>query len=380
MEDFDKIIKFIRGQFNTDDFLPLHVPSFNSLEEEYVLDCLKSTFVSSVGQYVNDFESKMQKITGAKFAIATVNGTAALHIGLHVLGVRRNDLVLTQPLTFVATCNAIAYTGADPVFIDVDKSNMGMCPVSLETFLNSECKVSEGKCLHIKTGKVVKSCVPMHTFGFPCYIEKIVEICEEWKIPVLEDAAESLGSFSNEKHTGSFGELGIFSFNGNKIITAGGGGCVVTDDESLAKKLKYVTTTAKENHKWEYSHLEIGFNYRMPNLNASLVCAQLQKLDFFLERKRKLASSYKQLFENLDAEFIWESENTKANYWLNTIKFKGLESRNSFLDYSNSNGVMTRPVWNLMNTLPMFQHCIKTDLKNSVYLADRLVNITSSVI
>ncbi len=381
MKEFQSIIDFIKNAFGTNDFIPLHVPSFDNTEKKYLINCIESTFVSSVGQYVNDFESKMQEITGAKFAIATVNGTSALHLALHSIGVSRNDLVITQPLTFVATCNAIAYTGAEPVFVDVNETNMSLSPIALEKFLNEECMLNkDGNCIHSKSKKVIKACVPMHTFGFPCHIEEIVSLCSQWNIEVIEDAAESLGSYRNEKHTGTFGKLGVFSFNGNKIVTAGGGGCVVTDDEDLAIRLKHLSTTAKESHKWEYTHLEMGFNYRMPNLNAALVCAQLEKLDLFIANKRNLAANYSAFFKTVNIQFLTEEIGSKANYWLNTVKLSNLETRNEFLDYTNKKGVMTRPAWTLMTDLPMFVNAFQGDLTVSKSLVNKLVNIPSSVI
>lgn len=381
MGEFQTTVDFIKEAFGTNDFIPLHIPNFDKTEKEYLIDCIESTFVSSVGQYVNDFENKMQQITGAKYAVATVNGTSALHLALHAINVGANDIVITQPLTFVATCNAIAYTGAEPAFVDVDEANMGMCPKALEIFLKEQCFIdSNGNCIHSISKKAVKACVPMHSFGFPCRIEEIVAICEEWNILVVEDAAESLGSYRNDKHTGTFGKFGIFSFNGNKIVTAGGGGCVVTNDEGLAKRLKHLSTTAKEPHKWEYSHLEVGFNYRMPNLNAALACAQLEKLDLFIDRKRNLARDYSSFFKNTDVQFVMEEESSKANYWLNTVKLEDLDARNNFLDFTNSNGVMTRPAWALMTDLPMYSNALKGNLEESVRLANRLVNIPSSVI
>lgn len=381
MKVYKEITTFIKSTFDTDAFIPLHVPTFDALEKEFLLDCIDSTFVSSVGQYVNNFEQKMQEITGAKYAVATVNGTSALHLAMHSVGVGANDLVLTQALTFVATCNAIAYTGASPVFIDVDENSLGMSAIALLKFLQTNCHLGEdGLCYHTQSNKVIKACVPMHTFGFPCAIGEIATLCHQWNIALVEDAAESLGSFRNGKHTGTFGQLGVFSFNGNKIVTAGGGGCIVTNDELLAKRLKHLSTTAKEPHQWEYTHLEMGFNYRMPNLNAALACAQLQKLDSFIESKRALASKYEIFFRHLSIEFVKELPNCRANYWLNTIRLDSLKERNEFLKYTNANGVMTRPVWTLMTDLPMYENAIQDELSMSKKLANHLVNIPSSVI
>ena len=376
---FYEVIKHIKTHFPK-GFIPLHAPVFVGNEKEYLNECIDSTFVSSVGKFVNRFEEMMQQITGAKCAIATMNGTSALHISLHVLGVGNGDEVITQPLTFVATCNAIRYTGANPVFVDVDIDTMGMSPDSLKQFLETNCELKGGVCVNKNTGCVIKACVPMHTFGFPCRIKEIIEICNAWKIDVVEDAAESLGSAIDGQQTGTFGKLAAISFNGNKIVTAGGGGCVLTNDQRLGAKIKHLTTTAKEPHKWAYRHLEIGFNYRLPNINAALICAQLEQLPNYLYRKRQLAISYRNSFKKQGIDFKWEQEGTTANFWLNTILLKDREQRDAFLRVTNEHKVMTRPVWDLMNSLPMFEKSEKSDLKNSEFLMNRIVNIPSSVI
>lgn len=376
---FSSIIEHIQSHFPK-GFIPLHAPVFIGNEKQYLNECIDSTFVSSVGKFVNDFEDHMKKLVGANYAVATVNGTAALHIALHAIGVNQEHEVITQPLTFVATCNAIRYTGAMPVLVDVDLDTMGLSPKSLEDFLNQNCEVKDGQCVNKTTGKVVKACVPMHTFGFPCRIKEIVAICNQWHITVVEDAAESLGSTIGEQHTGTFGKLGIFSFNGNKIVTAGGGGCVVTNDEALGKKLKHLTTTAKEPHKWAYHHKVVGFNYRMPNINAALICAQLECLPEFLKKKRTLAASYKAFFEQTAIEFKWEQAGTTANFWLNTVLLKDRTDRDHFLEETNNNGVMTRPIWDLMNELPMYKEVQVMPIPNAENLAARIVNIPSSVI
>jgi perosamine synthetase len=377
-----KVVDFIREQFRTpENFIPLHAPVFVGNEKKYLNECIDSTFVSSVGKFVDRFEEDMKAITGAKCVVATMNGTAALHIALHVLGVGVEDEVITQPLTFVATCNAIKYTGATPIFVDVDLDTMGMSSTSLIAFLEENCELKSGRCRNKKTGKIIKACVPMHTFGFPCDIKAIVAICKEWNIDVVEDSAESLGSYVGEQHTGTFGKLGIFSFNGNKVVTAGGGGCVVTDDVELGKKIKFLTTTAKEPHPWAYRHEVLGFNYRMPNINAALICAQLECLSQFLEKKRTLAVSYKQFFGTMDdIEFKWEELGTTANYWLNTILLTDRNAREKFLKETNEHKVMTRPVWELMSDLPMYKNTNVFNLPNAHSLADCIVNIPSSVI
>jgi len=377
---YEKLIPFIRKIFNTTDFIVLHEPRFLGNEKKYLDDCIDSTFVSSVGKYVDRFEDEFAKRVGSKYAIATVNGTSALHISLILAGVKRDDEVITQPLTFIATCNAISYIGAKSVFVDVDLDTMGLSPKSLQNFLEQNCEIIDNKCVNKTTAKTIKACVPMHTFGHPCKIDEIKAICNKWNIALVEDAAESLGSYYKEQHTGTFGKLGTFSFNGNKIITSGGGGVIVTDDEVLAKKAKHLTTTAKIPHKWEYVHDEIGYNYRMPNLNAALLVAQLEQLDKFLDNKRDLALRYEEFFSKIDEiDFVKEPADAKSNYWLQAIILKDKIQRDEFLDITNSKGIMTRPVWKLMNELDMFKDSQCAELNNAKYLEQRIVNISSSV-
>lgn len=381
-EQFLTIINFIRKQFSQQGkFLPLHEPIFTGKEREYVLDAIDSTFVSSVGEYVNRFERMMAELAGTKYAIATVNGTSALHIALILADVKAEDEVLTQALTFIATANAISYIGAKPVFIDVDEDTMGMSPKSLTDFLEKFGeKSSDGFTYNKFSGKRIKACVPMHTFGFPCRIDELVATCKKWNILLVEDAAESIGSYYKEKHTGSFGLMGIFSFNGNKTITCGGGGAVVTNDEILAKRAKHLTTQAKVPHAWEFVHDHIAYNYRMPNLNAALACAQLEQLNYILEKKKELAGHYKTFFKNINIQFVDEIQNAKANFWLNCILLKDKIERNEFLKICNEQGVMTRPTWVLMNKLPMFANCQHDGLEQSEFIEERLVNIPSSVL
>ncbi|WP_193114744.1 LegC family aminotransferase [Sulfurimonas marina] len=375
-----KIIDFIQYTFNTKEFIPLHEPRFLGNEKKYLNECIDSTFVSSVGKYVDTFESEFAKFVGSKYAIATVNGTAALHIALLLANVTKEDEVITQPLTFIATCNAISYCGAEPVFIDVDLDTMGMSPESLKNFLEEHCELKDNRCINKTTQKVIKACVPMHTFGHACRISEIQEICEQWFINLVEDSAESLGSYYKGQHTGTFGKLGAFSFNGNKIITSGGGGVIVTDDEVLAKRAKHLTTTAKIPHPFEYVHDEIGYNYRMPNLNAALLVAQLEQLEKFLESKKKLASIYAEFFSSKNSiKFISEPVDSSSNYWLQAVMMSTKEERDSFLEFTNNNSVMTRPIWKLMNELQMFQSCQTDGLKNAKFLEERIVNIPSSV-
>lgn len=373
------IVNFIKKTFNTQEFIPLHEPKFSGNEKKYLNDCIDSTFVSSVGEYVDKFEKDFASYVGSKYAVATVNGTAALHISLLLGGVKSDDEVITQPLTFIATCNAISYIGAKPIFVDVDLDTLGLSPSALREFLEKNCEIINGKCINKTTNKIISACVPMHTFGHSCKIDEIKEICDKWHITLVEDAAESLGSYYKKKHTGTFGKVGAFSFNGNKIITSGGGGVIVTDDEELAKRAKHITTTAKVPHPYEYEHDEIAYNYRMPNLNAALLCAQLEQVDKFLENKRALSLAYENFFATQDAEFIKESKYSNSNYWLNAIIFKSKEQRDEFLEFSNKHGVMSRPIWKLMNELNMFKECQRDSLDNAKFLQDRVVNIPSSV-
>jgi len=380
IENLKEIVDFIKCIYRR-DFVALHEPVFIGNEKKYLNDCIDSTFVSSVGKYVDMFEEQFANRVGSKYAIATVNGTSALHISLLLVDVTHDDEVITQPLTFVATCNAISYIGAKPVFVDVDLDTMGLSPTSLLEFLEVNCKVINNKCVNKTTNKIIKACLPMHTFGHPCRIDEIKEICDAWHIALVEDSAESLGSSYKDKHTGTFGKVGAFSFNGNKIITSGGGGVIVTDDEKLAKRAKHLTTTAKVAHPYEYIHDEIGYNYRMPNLNASLLVAQLEQLDVFLKNKRELALKYEDFFKSLsDISFIKEPKNSQSNYWLQAVILKNLENRDEFLEYTNSNGIMTRPIWRLMNKLDMFKDCQCGSLENAKYLEHRVINISSGVV
>ena len=375
-----KITTFIQNIYQTKEFIPLHEPRFIGNEKKYLNECIDSTFVSSVGQFVDKFEEKIAEFTGVKYAVATVNGTSALHVSLILADVANGDEVLTQALTFVATCNAISYCGAKPIFLDVDRETLGLSPESLNKFLNENCEIIKKQCINKTTKKVIKACVPMHTFGHPCKIDEIKSICDEWHIRLVEDAAESLGSFYKGRHTGTFGDVAAISFNGNKIITSGGGGCIITNDETLAKRAKHITTTAKVAHKWEYAHDELGYNYRLPNLNAALLVAQLEQLDKFIENKRELADLYKEFFakqENLT--FIQEPEHAKSNYWLNGVILKNKNQRDEFLEFMNTHGVMSRPIWRLMNELEMFKDCQSAELKHSKWLQERVVNIPSSV-
>lgn len=376
---FDEFINFVRGIYGTKKYIPLHEPKFIGNEKRYLNQCIDTTFVSSVGKFVGKFEKKIAKYTSTKYAIATTNGTSALHISLILAGVKQDDEVITQPLNFIASCNAISYCNAKPIFIDVDKDTMGLSPSALRSFLEKNTKIKNKKCINKKTKKIIKACVPMHSYGHPCRIDEIKKILKKYHIFLIEDAAESLGSFYKKKHTGTFGKLGIISFNGNKIVTAGGGGCIITNDKILAKKAKHLTTTAKIPHKWNFNHDMIGYNYRMPNLNAALLVAQLENLNFFLRNKRELAKKYQAFFKDTDFVFFKEPKNSKSNYWLNLIILKNKIMRDQFLEETNSNAIMTRPIWRLIHSLPMFKNAQYSDLKNSKWLFERVVNIPSSV-
>ncbi|RZB29759.1 MAG: hypothetical protein SRB1_02039 [Desulfobacteraceae bacterium Eth-SRB1] len=376
---FSEIIDFIKSLYPSENPVPLHAPSFTGNEKKYVIDAIDSTFVSSVGKYVDRFEEMICEITGAKYAIATVNGTCALHIALKLAGVQPGDEVITQPLSFVATANAIAHCGAKPIFLDVERETLGLDPTALKNFLQTYARIEEDTCYNKTTGNRITACVPMHTFGHPCRIDEIAEICNYYHIALVEDSAESLGSLYKSKHTGTFGQFGVYSFNGNKTITCGGGGAIVTNNEALAKKAKHITTTAKVPHPYEYVHDMTGYNYRLPNLNAALACAQLEQLNAFLKNKRELAKRYQEFFGLLDIPFIKEPVNTRSNYWLNAVILSDSKTRDEFLKVTNNANVMTRPVWRLLSKLEMYKDFQSDALENAQWLEDRVVNIPSSV-
>lgn len=371
-------VDFVRSIYGQ-GFIPLHRPIFEGNERSYLVDCIDSNFVSSVGAKVTEFEQQIAAFTGARFAIATVNGTAALHIALQLAGVQRNDEVISQALTFVATCNALSYTGAHPVFVDVDRDTLGMSPEALRRFLAEHAEIRDGRAWNTSSGRRIAACVPMHTFGLPCRIDEIAAICAEWGIALVEDAAESLGSYVAGRHTGTFGLFGTLSFNGNKVITTGGGGMIVTNDEALAKRAKHITTTAKIPHPFEFVHDEVGYNYRLPNLNAALGCAQMERLPWMLERKQQIADLYRAFFASQGVEMPSPLPGCTANNWLNAIILANKAERDAFLAYTNENGVMTRPIWRLMSELEMFRHCQHDGLENSRWLEERVVNVPSSV-
>jgi perosamine synthetase len=379
MSNHSKIIDFIKNQFPNKDFIALHEPSFSSREKQYVLDTIESAFVSSVGAYVDKFEIMMSELSKTQKVVAVVNGTSALQVALRLSGVGNGDEVLTQALTFIATVNAIIYNGASPVFLDVDLDTMGLSPNAVQAFLEEFGELRDGICYNRKSNKKIAACMPMHTFGFPVHLDELIAICNRWNIPVVEDAAESIGSEYKGMPTGSFGKLGVFSFNGNKIVTSGGGGAIVTNDLQLGIKAKHLTTTAKVPHPYEYVHDEIGYNFRMPNLNAALACAQLEQLNTFIQNKRILASEYSVFFESIGVKFRTESPNTKANYWLMCIELENTKDRDSFLKETNAKKVMTRPIWQLIFKSPLYSNFQRDSQENAIYLENRIVNIPSSV-
>jgi aminotransferase in exopolysaccharide biosynthesis len=374
----EALIELVRTLYG-DGFIPLHRPVFEGNEKQYLVDCIDSNFVSSVGAKVTEFEQQVAAFTGSKYAIATVNGTAALHVALQLAGVERGDEVISQALTFIATCNALSYAGAHPVFIDVDRDTMGMSPDALHRFLSTHAERRQDGCWNTGTGRRIAACVPMHTFGIPARIAKIAEVCAEWGIALVEDAAESLGSHVDGRHTGTFGQLATLSFNGNKVITTGGGGMIITDDEAIAKRAKHLTTTAKIPHPYEFVHDEVGYNYRLPNLNAALGCAQMERLQEMLVIKAEVAQRYRDFFGATDVRFVQPLPDDTANYWLNAIVLDSEVDRDEFLAYTNARDVMTRPVWRLMSRLQMYQGCQHDGLENSRWLEARVVNLPSSV-
>lgn len=377
---FESLISFVREQYRSHDFIPLHAPVFSGRERDYVIETIESTFVSSVGTFVDRFEHEMAAYTVSPRAVGTVNGTAALHIALKLAGVTPGDLVITQPLTFVATCNAIAYCCAEPVFVDVDRHTLGLSPIALEAWLVDNAHVDDENLCRTKIdGKVIRACLPMHTFGIPAELDGLMDVCRRWKLILVEDAAESLGSFYKGRHTGTFGLLGTLSFNGNKIITTGGGGMILAGD-ALGTRAKHLTTTAKQPHPYEYVHDELGYNYRLPNINAALGCAQLEQLEAFIVRKRELASLYEAHFSGSDIHFVTEPADCRSNYWLNAVICPTRKQRDELLKATNEKGVMTRPIWALMNHLPIYAHCRRGGLNNAEWLEARVVNLPSSVL
>jgi aminotransferase in exopolysaccharide biosynthesis len=375
----ENLVGFIQDYYGRKDFIALHEPAFVGKEIGYVVETITSTFVSSVGKFVDQFEDSISSYTGSSAAIATVNGTAAIHSALLLAGVKDGQYVVTQALTFVATANAIKYCGADPIFIDVDTETLGLSPVALEEWLEEYAFIDDNDVCRVKAdGKVIAACLPMHTFGHPVRLSELVTLCSKWHLPLVEDAAESLGSLYKGKHTGTYGDLGAISFNGNKIITAGGGGIILCN-KKIAKKAKHLTTTAKKAHKYEFFHDELAFNYRLPNLNAALGLAQLESIEYFLAKKRELAMLYKDQLSGTDYKFVSEPADCRSNYWLNAVICDSRSSRDDLLEITNNANVMTRPIWTLMNRLPMYKNCFRDNLENSIWLESRIVNLPSSV-
>ena len=377
---YNDIVQFIREIFNEPkEFIPLHSPCLVGNEKKYLSECIDSTYVSSVGKFVDRFEEMIAEYTGARKAVVCVNGTNALHLALILIGVESGNEIITQPLTFIATVNAVSYCGAYPVFIDVDRDTMGLSPVKMKKWLEENAEIRNNACFNKSSQKRIKACVPMHTFGHPVHLDELIAICNEYYIELIEDAAESLGSFYKGRHTGTFGKIGVLSFNGNKIVTTGGGGMLLFNDDILAEKAKHLTTQAKVSHRWEFVHDQIGYNYRMPNINAALGCAQMEKIQEFVANKRELAQKYIDFFRDTGIKFFAEPEDCFSNYWLNIIILKNREEREKFLTHTNDNGVMTRPIWQLMNRLPMFKDCQCGDLCNAEWFEERVVNLPSSV-
>ena len=374
-----ELVAFVRDLYGTGDFVPLHAPVFDGNEQAYVGETIRSTFVSSVGPFVDRIEADVRAMTGSVAAVATVNGTAALQIALREAGVRPGDLVITQTLTFVATCNVLLQLGAAPVFVDVERVSLGLDPDAVDGWLTEHAALDDdGTCRERATGARVAAVMPMHTFGHPVRLDELVEVSGRWRVPVVEDAAESVGSWYKDRHTGTIGELGALSFNGNKIVTTGGGGIVLARDEQTGRHLKHVTTTAKVPHPYEFVHDEPGFNLRMPNLNAALGVAQLETLPDKLASKRKIADAYAAFLDGSGLEFVVEPEYARSNYWLNAAICPDEKSRTALLVETNAAGVMTRPVWRLMHHLPMFEGARRGELAVSEDLEARLVNLPSS--
>lgn len=377
------VVEAIRSVIgNNKSFYPLHEPLFRGNEWIYTKECLDTGWVSSVGKFVDQFEAELAIYTGAKKAVAVVNGTAALHISLLLAGVKSNDEILIPALTFVATANAVAYCNAVPHFVDCDEKTLGIDPVKLENYLKEFAEIRADGCYNPQTGRRIKAVVPMHTFGHPVDLDRLAEVCKTYGLELVEDAAESLGSFYKGKHTGNYGRISAISFNGNKIITTGGGGAILTNDEELGLLAKHITTTAKIPHRWAFNHDMTGYNYRMPNINAAMGCAQLEQLSCYLEAKKLLAKQYSEAFKNINGiSFFTEPVDCNSNYWLNTLLLEeaDIRLRDELLAATNDVGIMTRPVWTPMHKLPMYSACPQMDLSVTENLELRLINIPSSV-
>lgn len=382
--DPNTVVQALRSVLSTEKFpVALHEPQFTGNEWTYVKECLDTGWVSSVGKFVDRFEEELATFTGVKRAVAVVNGTAALHTCLNLVGVQPGDEVLVPSLTFIATANAVHYCGAIPHFIDSDIHTLGVDPVKLESYLNDITHVQGDLCTNRITGRVLRAVIPMHTFGHPVDLDRLADVCERYRITMIEDAAESLGSYYKRRHTGNWGRVSALSFNGNKVITTGGGGAILTNDENLGRLAKHLTTTARVPHPWNLAHDMIGFNYRLPNINAAVGCAQLEQLPTFLVRKRALAERYKKEFAYVKGiTFITEPAHATSNYWLNALLLDESTAgqRDVLLEVTNKNGIQTRPTWTLMHRLPMFSQNPRMDLTTAENISRRLINIPSSSI
>lgn len=375
-----ELVKRIKSMCPQKDFIPLHEPEFKGNEQKYVADCIETGWVSSVGKYVDQFERMLAEFTGVKRAVAVVNGTAALHIALKIVGIQPNDEVLIPALTFVATGNAVVYCGAVPHFTDVSIETLGIDPFKLDDYLKDVAIIRGNHCVNKQTGRIIRAVVPMHTFGHPVDIDALFDVCERWNLIMVEDAAESLGSYYKGIHTGNFGKASALSFNGNKIITTGGGGAILTNDEKLANYAKHLTTTAKRPHPWKYEHDTIGYNYRMPNINAALGCAQLEYIDELIEKKRRLVHQYEKLIADCQGVRLFkEPKFAKSNYWLQTLIFdETVYDIHQVLETFNNHNVMSRPVWEPLHLLEPFQRFPKADLSVTEKVKNQIVNIPSS--
>ena len=377
-QKFADIIKFIRRQYpNVEGVIPLHAPCFVGPEKENLAECVDSTYVSYVGPFVKKFEEQIAEYTGARHAVAMVNGTAALFMILHAMGIGKGSAVITQALSFAATANAVAQTGAVPFFVDVDQDTFGMSPVALDAFLHEQCEVTDEGVTHQATGLKIGAVMPMHTFGMPSRIKQTRSICDQWGLPMVEDAAESLGSFIDKRHTGTFGYAAALSFNGNKPVTTGGGGMVLTNDDELAEKARHLSTTAKVPHAYEFFHDEVGYNLRLPNVNAALGCAQMDLINRILADKRALHKAYVRFFSRYGMVMLCDRPGVESNMWLNAVIFEDRPERDAFLKYAAENGVQSRPIWTLLSKLPMYEHCPSDSLDTSRWLEDRVVNLPS---
>lgn len=375
----EEILRFIRSLYPNENPVPLHAPRFLGNEKKYLAECVDSTYVSYVGKFVAEFEEHAKSVTRTAYAVAMVNGTAALQMCFLALGIKPGDMVITQALTFAATAAAIRHVGAEPAFVDVDRDTLGMSPEALTSFLERRSKAGLGGLVDRESGRRIAAIVPMHTFGLPARIAEIAAIADRFGLILIEDAAESIGSSVGNYPTGSFGRAAILSFNGNKTVTTGGGGMVITNDHAMAERVRHLSTTAKLPHRWDFFHDEVGYNFRMPNVNAAIGCAQMEQLNQTLANKRETAILYRDYFEALGIRFIWERSGATANYWLNTIELEDQTARDAFLAFTNDNGVQTRPVWTLMNKLPPYANCPHGSLESAEWLENRIVNVPSSV-